>query len=169
MDRLTDVVLEGGGSILDYYGDGLAAFWNAPLDQPDHAAAACATALRMLEEIAAASLDWQSLTERPLVGAAGIHTGLATVGNAGSRRRMKYGPRGAVVNLASRLEGAAKKFDLPVVISSATADRVGNRFQPFRVGRSKLAGIREALDLYSLPIGRSPPRRSANERQTSRL
>lgn len=153
MDRLTDLVLNGGGSILDYYGDGLAAFWNAPLDQPEHAAAACATALRMLEEIAAASLDWLALTERPLVGVAGIHTGLATVGNAGSRRRMKYGPRGAVVNLASRLEGAAKKFDLPLVISSATADRLGERFQPFRVGRSKLAGIRDAADLYSLLVG----------------
>ena len=92
MDRLTDCVFAHLGVIVDYFGDGLCAMWNAPIDQPDHADRACQAALDMLRDLPKLDRHWQSVTGGYVQLGIGIHTGSTLVGNAGSRRRMKYGP-----------------------------------------------------------------------------
>src|SRR4051812_21693517 len=120
LDCMAFAVTKSAGHIIDYFGDGLAAMWNAPADQVDHAQLACDAAVGMLQPLDALSAKWADVIERELAFGIGVHTGLVHVGNTGSRSRTKYGPRGVNVNLASRVEGAAKKIGLPLVLTAAT-------------------------------------------------
>ena len=112
MEALTREILDQGGVVIDYYGDGVSAMWNAPLDVPDHADRACAAALRMLDALSAVSREWQRLLPHPLELGIGIHAGTVQVGNAGTSQRLKYGPRGSAVNIASRVQTAAKRLNV---------------------------------------------------------
>jgi adenylate cyclase len=103
------------------------AFWNAPLDDPDHASHAVGAALRMLEAIE--TLNAELRREAEGKGAAphvlkigiGINTGDCVVGNMGSSRRFDYSVLGDCVNLASRLEGESKNYGVPLLIGEQTA------------------------------------------------
>ena len=87
MDRRTDQVMENGGVIVDFYGDGMEARWNAPMDQANHAARACRAAIGMQGELPALNARWESLLGEPLRIGVGINSGPALVGNAGSSRQ----------------------------------------------------------------------------------
>ena len=139
MDAMTDAVMDRDGVIIDYYGDGLSAMWNAPFDQPNAADLACQAAIEIQRQIEILNQSWESKIGRPLRVGIGIHSGLAQVGNAGSDRRLKYGPRGSTVNLASRLETATKKQGGGILISQSTFDNLATdnvdveRIEPFYV------------------------------------
>jgi class 3 adenylate cyclase len=150
MESLTAAVLDHDGLIIDYYGDGLAAMWNAPADQSEHPELACRAALRMLQVLPAIAHDWASLLDRELRFGIGIHTGVAHVGNTGTQRRSKYGPRGAAVNLTSRIESATKQLDVPLLISGATAKRLSNGFRTHRICRAQMRGFDQPVDLYGI-------------------
>lgn len=161
MDCLTAAVMDHDGLVIDYYGDGLAAMWNAPADQSNHAELACRAGLRMLESVPEIIADWGRVIDQPLQLGVGIHTGPAHVGNAGSTRRMKYGPRGANVNLTSRVEAATKAIGLPLVVTNATAAQLSNRFATHRICRATLPGVEEPLELFS--VAASSANRASNE------
>ncbi|MFO0790356.1 MAG: adenylate/guanylate cyclase domain-containing protein [Pirellulales bacterium] len=149
MDCLTAAVMDHDGLVIDYYGDGLAAMWNAPADQAEHAELACRAGLRMLEAVPEVVADWANVLDRGLQLGVGVHTGPVHVGNAGSTRRMKYGPRGANVNLASRVESATKSIGLPMLITGATARQLSNRIATHRICRARLPGVDDPLELYT--------------------
>ena len=128
LDCLSAAVMDHDGLVIDYYGDGLAAMWNAPADQAEHAELACRAALRMLETLPDVAADWADVLHKDLRLAIGIHSGVVQVGNAGSGRRTKYGPRGPNVHLASRAENATKELDVPLVVTQPVAERLSNRF-----------------------------------------
>jgi adenylate cyclase len=150
MDRLTNSILNHGGGIIDYAGDGLAAMWNAPLDQPDHPAMACRAALAMLGELPALNQTWEPSLGAPLRIGVGVHTGVAQVGNAGSKRRLKYGPRGHAVNLASRVEGATKHLGVPILITSTTQSRLPQSLATRRLGQVRAQGMAAPVELFEL-------------------
>jgi class 3 adenylate cyclase len=150
MEALTDAIVEHGGMVIDYYGDGVSAMWNAPFDQPDHADRASLAALEMLESISRVSDRWRHLLPFPLELGIGIHTGVVQVGNAGTRQRMKYGPRGRAMNLASRVQTAAKRLDVPLLVTDAVRRRVSSRLTALRVCTARLPGIEEPLELFTL-------------------
>jgi adenylate cyclase len=127
MDCLTNEIIAQDGSVIDYFGDGLAAMWNAPVDQADHAERACRAGRGMIESLPEVAADWQGMLEGGhLRLGIGLHTGIVQVGNSGSRRVKKYGPRGATVHLASRVEAATKAIGLPLVLTGATVTRLPN-------------------------------------------
>lgn len=150
MECLTAAVIDHDGLIIDYYGDGLAAMWNAPVDQADHAELACRAALRMFQRLPDISTDWSGVLQQELQLGIGVHTGVAHVGNTGSRRRTKYGPRGANVNLTSRIEAATKKLCVPLIVTEATVRRLSNRFTAHRVCCARVPGVDRPIDLYSV-------------------
>lgn len=125
---LSAAVLDEGGTIDKYIGDGLMAFWNAPLDAPDHADRACAAALAMQRAVAA--LDARMTREAaedgrihmPIRIGVGVNTGLAFVGNMGSEQRLEYSMVGDAVNVAARLEAGTKDLGAPILVSRATAE-----------------------------------------------
>ncbi len=149
MDCLTTEVLAQDGQVIDYFGDGLAAMWNAPEDQADHATRACQTALAMIELLPDVAADWKGLLQRgELRLGIGIHTGIVQVGNSGSRRLKKYGPRGATVHVASRVEAVTKIIGLPLVLSGATTSRLPESIRTYRICCAELPGVDHPLDLF---------------------
>ncbi len=153
MNRLTEAIMAASGVIIDYYGDGLAAMWNAPTDQYSHAELACRAAHAMLAELPAINAAWRESLGQDLALGIGINTGLARVGNAGTQRRIKYGPRGATVNLASRVEGATKRLGVPLLITEQTRRLLPPSIFTRRCLRAQLSGAAAPVDLYEVPRG----------------
>lgn len=127
---MTEAILEHQGTIDKYMGDAIMAFWNAPLDDPDHPRHACAAALDMITRLEALNTGLrdeareQGRTFSPLKIGIGLNTGEACVGNMGSSHRFDYSVIGDNVNIASRLEGQSKTYAVQIVIGEATAQEV---------------------------------------------
>ncbi len=123
---LTRVIQDSGGTIDKYMGDCIMAFWNAPLDVPDHAAKAVQAALAMRAELA--RLNDALAAEAAAAGGApirlgagiGLNTGTASVGNMGSEQRFDYSVIGDTVNIASRLEGLSRAYGVDIVAGEET-------------------------------------------------
>jgi adenylate cyclase len=149
LDCLTEAVLDHHGLVVDYFGDGLMAMWNAPADQPEHAELACRAAFQMLERLPEVTADWVGLTQRDFQLGIGVHTGTVQLGNAGSTLQEKYGPRGPNVHVTSRVEAATKELGVPLLATQPTVERLSKRFAANRVCRASMPGVRP-MDLYAL-------------------
>jgi len=149
---MVDVVFAHGGTLDKYLGDGLMAYFGAPVEQADQALRAVRCALGMQ-----AALD--DLNRRRLGGGAGelkmgigVHTGPAIVGDIGAQSRREFTVIGDAVNVASRIEQLTKDYDLPVLVSATTAAAAGPAM-PFRaIDRVTLRGRSEAVELFA-PLG----------------
>src|SRR4051794_40296369 len=155
MEMLSDCVLNHSGVLVDYIGDELLAMGGAPVVQPDHARLACSAALDMLGSLPALNERWLPILGEPLSIGIGVNTGVARVGNTGSRHKFKYGPLGNTVNLASRVQGATRHLRCPVVVSEHTHDQLNEAFHTRKLCRVRVANSERPLDLYELmPAGR---------------
>ena len=119
------------GTVDKYIGDCIMAFWNAPLDDPDHASHALQAALDMRAELARlnTALAAEAAAGDPsveIVAGIGLNTGPACVGNFGSEQRLEYSAIGDSVNLASRLEGLTRTYGVDIVVGEDTASRAGD-------------------------------------------
>jgi adenylate cyclase len=119
---MTDLLLSHKATIDKYIGDAILAFWNAPLDDPEHHLHAAQAALAMQEELKQLN---QRMIERgdgswpgEVKIGIGLNSGICCVGNIGSERRLSYSLIGDPVNLASRLEGLSKLYGVPIVIGA---------------------------------------------------
>lgn len=148
MDLWTGYVIDSLGAVVDYFGDGLVAFWNAPLEVENHAAMAIRCAARVRESLPELTRKWGPVVGCRLDAGIGISTGLAHVGNCGSQHRIKYGPHGAVVNLAARLEKLTKGLGLPIVISEESALQSEADFLSRRICKAQVSGFEQPVDVY---------------------
>lgn len=142
---LSAAALDQGGTIDKYIGDCVMAFWNAPLDDPDHAVHAATAGLAMLAAIDRLNAEFAAEgSEARLAVGVGINTGACVVGNMGSDRRFDYTALGDAVNYASRLEGASKACGAPLLLSAATvgalAEAGGQKGEGPRVEGQEAAG-----------------------------
>ena len=125
---MTDIIMESGGTIDKYMGDAIMAFWNAPVDEPDHAAQAVGAALTIRARLAELVPEWQAEAAEegralpPVRIGMGLNTGDCVVGNMGSDLRFDYSCLGDTVNTASRLEGQSKMYGMDLVVSEDTAN-----------------------------------------------
>ncbi|WP_417622885.1 CHASE2 domain-containing protein [Parasphingorhabdus sp.] len=124
---LSNIILRHGGTIDKYMGDCVMAFWNAPLDDPDHGLHALEAAREMLEEMDQINRDIQAMlpdgANIPVIRMGiGVNTGTCVVGNMGSDRRFDYSVLGDAVNLASRLEGQCKEQGVDILVGQATVN-----------------------------------------------
>ena len=122
---LSNIILQHGGTIDKYMGDCVMAFWNAPLDDPNHALHALEAAREMLAAMEQINRDIQAMLPAgahiPHIRMGiGVNTGICVVGNMGSDRRFDYSVLGDAVNLASRLEGQCKDQAVDILIGQAT-------------------------------------------------
>src|SRR5438132_2239391 len=150
MGEITTQVRACDGVVVDFAGDGLMAMWNAPADQPDHAALACRAVLAIQAAMPRLSAKWSAVLGGPLELGIGINTGPALVGNTGSQYKFKYAPLGHTVNLASRVEGACKHLGMPALLTGSTRALLGERFALRRLGKVRGVGLSEAADLYAV-------------------
>jgi adenylate cyclase len=131
------------------------AFWNAPLDDPDHAIHAVEASLEMLAALdrlnAQLQAEAETRCETPIalrIGI-GVNTGQCVVGNVGSEQRFDYSALGDAVNLASRLEGASKDLGVPLVIGQATAEQVSERIPLRKLKEITVKGRAEPVLVYA--------------------
>jgi len=123
LSSMSEAILEEDGTLDKFQGDAVMAFWNAPLEQPDHALRACRAALRCEKRLTGLRRQWLDLAGREPKIRIGIHTGPCVVGNMGAKQRFDYTVLGDTANLASRLEGANKVFGTTVLTSMQTWDQ----------------------------------------------
>ncbi|MBI4593143.1 MAG: adenylate/guanylate cyclase domain-containing protein [Candidatus Rokubacteria bacterium] len=123
--ELTDVIQRHGGTVDKFIGDAVMAFWNAPTHQPDHARRAARAARELLDTVTRLNAAWAARGLPRLAMRVGVATGPAVVGNVGSRTKFNYTVMGDTVNLASRLEGAAKAYDTSSLVAGATVSAAG--------------------------------------------
>jgi adenylate cyclase len=156
---LTNAILDRSGTIDKYMGDAIMAFWNAPLDDAAHEANACEAALDMLERLRVLNDERKQEAESdgkvfiPIKIGIGINTGKCVVGNMGSDLRFQYSVLGDSVNLASRLEGQTKSYDVPILIGTRTAEAVKDRFAILELDCITVKGKTEPEVVYTI-LGR---------------
>lgn len=150
MERLTECILREDGVVVDYAGDGILAMWNAPVTQPDHAGRACRAGQAMLEVLPELNERWSATAQTALSLGIGINTGNALVGNTGSKTRLKYGPHGFAVNLASRVQSATKQLGEPLLLTEAVCAALGSASPTCEAGRVTLAGVQGEVPLFRL-------------------
>ena len=148
LTAMTDIVMDEGGTVDKYEGDAIIAFWNAPLDQPDHAARALRAALRCQDRLAELRPAFRERVGTDLVMRIGLNTGPAVVGNMGSHSRFDYTMLGDAVNLAARLEGLNKQFGTRVMVTGALLEAAGDAFAARELGRVVVVGRSEPVAVY---------------------
>jgi adenylate cyclase len=152
LDAMTKIILNNNGTIDKYMGDCIMAFWNAPLDCPNHAELAVKSAIEI--EIKTDELR-RRYSEQGLpainVGT-GVNTGDCIVGNMGSESRFDYSVIGDAVNLAARLEAKAARHELleyKTIISSFTKDQLPEEYKCKEIGSINVKGKEELITIYS--------------------
>ena len=120
LTRMTDIIINNGGTIDKFMGDCIMAFWNAPLDDGQHAEHAVKAALEMQEELEILNAELISEGLPNINIGIGINTGEALVGNMGSNQRFDYSVIGDAVNLASRLESSSKTLGKTLIVGEDT-------------------------------------------------
>jgi len=120
LSAMSEILFRYGATIDKYIGDSIMAFWGAPLAQADHAQRAVLSSFDMHRKIELLSGQFiKKGWPGPKMGI-GMHTGMMNVGNMGSRHRIAYTVVGDAVNLASRLEGLTRVYNVPTIVSEAT-------------------------------------------------
>ncbi|NRR29092.1 adenylate/guanylate cyclase domain-containing protein [Oxalobacteraceae bacterium] len=149
LECLTAPVLAAHGTLDKFTGDGLVAFWGAPLPVADHADCALDAAAAILTAVAAFNRRRAGAGLAPLRVRIGIESGMALAGDFGSSARSIYTAVGDSVNVASRLETAARDYPHDIVVGPGTA-ALSRRHQLIRIGETMLRGKQTLTTLYTL-------------------
>ncbi len=150
LSPMTRIVFEEKGTLDKYIGDAVMAFWNAPLEQPDHAVRACRAAWSMLQKLEELKAKWRSENYPEFDIGVGINTGPMIVGNMGSDVRVDYTVMGDAVNLASRLEGTNKEYETRVIVGEGSYPHVKDHVMLRRLGAVRVKGKRKPVRIYEL-------------------
>ncbi|QEG00714.1 Adenylate cyclase 2 [Stieleria maiorica] len=152
MTELSQCVIDSDGVLVNYMGDEVFAMWGAPGDQQDHALRAIACAKRMLAAIEELRSRWGNVLPQKFGAGIGINTGLALVGNVGSRQKFQYGPLGNTVNLSSRLQSATKQLGVACLAGESTVRAAGCIDQSRRLAKLSVVGIEHCIDVYEITL-----------------
>jgi adenylate cyclase len=150
MTAMTEKIIENNGTLDKYIGDAQMAFWNAPLDEPNHAKMAVRTALQMMESLDAFNKEIEAEGVPAFGMGLGINTGVVVVGNMGSRQRFDYTCLGDSVNLASRLEGQSKPYGVKIILGPLTAEQVKDEYPVVELDCIAVKGKKVGVKIYTL-------------------
>jgi len=150
LSDMTDIILEEGGTLDKYEGDAIIAFWNAPLEQPDHALRACRAVLRCQRKLEERREEFRERTGALLLMRIGMNTGTVVEGNMGSKKRFDYTMLGDAANLAARLEGANKAFDTYIMVADDTRKQAESQFAWRRMGLIRVVGRTTPVTVYEI-------------------
>ena len=146
-------IFQRDGTIDKFMGDAILAFWNAPVDQPNHAELALQSVLAIRQALDTENAVRDQQGKPPIKVGAGLETGICSVGNFGSDIRFDYTAIGSTVNMAARLESATKITNCPVLLGPGFARRHASGIE--RVGNLELAGFAEPIEVFT-PDGMKP-------------
>lgn len=151
LEEMSSIILNCGGTIDKFEGDAIIAFWNAPIDIPNHSVMALEAAVKCQERLKELEQDYIEKIGRPMWTRIGLNTGDAIVGNMGCKNRFDYTMLGDSVNLASRLEGLNKQFGTYIMCSENTkleAEKFGINLKFREIGKVQVVGKKEAVKVF---------------------
>jgi len=150
MTAMTTKIIDNEGTLDKYIGDAQMAFWNAPLDDKDHALNAVKTGLEMLGDLDEFNKEIAKENIPAFGMGLGINTGNVVVGNMGSRQRFDYTCLGDSVNLASRLEGQSKPYGVKLILGQRTAELVKDNYSVIELDNIAVKGKKEGVKIYTI-------------------
>lgn len=154
---MSQVIMEEGGTVDKFEGDGIMALFGAPVSQTDHAVRAARAALKMRVKLIQLLEKWK--TDPPLPGGepkpqidfrCGMSSGEAIVGNMGSTERFDYTALGDVVNLGARLESQNKEYETHIMMSEKTRDLIKEQFETRQLDIIQVMGKTEPVKVFEL-------------------
>lgn len=155
----SDAILEHGGTLVAYLGDGFLAAFGAPIEVDDHADRALATAREMIDVRLPRFNGWlreNGIGDGVRMGV-GLNSGPFMSGNVGSLRRLEYTVHGDTVNTASRIEGLTKTLGPPILLSESTRAALLSPPADLRpVGEVDIRGRQAAVRLWTIDGDESP-------------
>ena len=144
---VTDIVLDQGGMLDKYTGDGIMAVFGAPVECRDHARAACEVILAFRQE----RVNEMIPSKRGnILTRIGISSGPVVVGNLGSERRMDFTAIGDTVNLSARLEGVNKAYGTTNMLSEQTWEQVKDEYFFRELDRIRVKGKSRPIRVFTL-------------------
>jgi len=149
-DELSKIILVNQGTIDKYIGDSIMAFWNAPLDDHNHAYHACITALRCQNFLEKFNKKCRETNSPEFCSRFGLNTGEVLVGNIGTNERMNYTILGDAVNIASRLESTNKIYHTHIIISEKVYQVVKDSFLVRPLDIVEVKGKKKKIKIYEL-------------------
>jgi adenylate cyclase len=150
MTAMTRKIIDNNGTLDKYIGDAQMAFWNAPLDDKDHAINAVKTGLEMLDDLDRFNEEITKEGIPPFGMGLGVNTGVVVVGNMGSEQRFDYTCLGDSVNLASRLEGQSKNYGVRIVLGQRTAELVKDTYPVVEMDTIAVKGKTQGVKVYTV-------------------
>jgi adenylate cyclase len=150
MTAMTAKIIENEGTLDKYIGDAQMAFWNAPLDDINHAKNAVRTGLQMMGSLDAFNKEVTAEGIPAFGMGLGINTDTVVVGNMGSIQRFDYTCLGDGVNLASRLEGQSKPYGVKIVLGSKTAEYIQDEYFVLELDCIAVKGKKEGVNIYTV-------------------
>jgi len=140
LTAMTDIIEAHGGFVDKYIGDAIVAVFGAPLDDPGHAHQAVSAALHCRDRLVEMQGSFDLPDDITVAARIGLNSGIALVGNIGSRRRFNYTVMGDTVNLAARLESINKAYGTSIMVSAETATACDDTIVFREVDRVRVVG-----------------------------
>ena len=160
LTAMSEAILDHGGTLVAYMGDGIMAVFGAPLQQDDHADRALAAAREMLARVEGWN-EWlreQGLHEGGFKMGIGLNSGPVMSGNVGSERRLEYTALGDTTNTAARLEGMTKGTPYQLYVADSTYRMLQRPVDDLvQVGEAEVRGRIAKVLLWSLADAPAPP------------
>jgi class 3 adenylate cyclase/ABC-type nitrate/sulfonate/bicarbonate transport system substrate-binding protein len=150
LEEVSRAISEEGGTVDKFIGDGVMAFWNAPVERPDHVLRACAGALRAARRMERVNDAWEAEGRPRIRIRIGLNCASVLVGNVGSSARLSYTALGDGVNVAARLEGINKVFGTTICISDSIYDQVQAEILARPLKRVQVKGRKTEFMIYEL-------------------
>jgi class 3 adenylate cyclase/ABC-type nitrate/sulfonate/bicarbonate transport system substrate-binding protein len=150
LEEVSSAISEEGGTVDKFIGDGVMAFWNAPIKRPDHVLRACAAALRAARRMERVNDAWEEEGRPRIHLRIGLNCANVLVGNVGSSNRLSYTALGDGVNVAARLEGINKQFGTTICISDSIYDQAQADLLARPIKRVQVKGRKTEFMIYEL-------------------
>jgi class 3 adenylate cyclase len=150
LEEVSSAISEEGGTVDKFIGDGVMAFWNAPVQRPDHVLRACAGALRAARRMERINDAWEAEGRPRIHIRIGLNCANVLVGNVGSSTRLSYTALGDGVNVAARLEGINKLFGTTICISDSIYDQTKADILARPLKRVQVKGRKTEFMIYEL-------------------
>ncbi len=150
LEEVSAAISEEGGTVDKFIGDGVMAFWNAPVERPDHVLRACAAAVRAARRMERVNDAWEAEGRPRIHIRIGLNCANVLVGNVGSSSRLSYTALGDGVNVAARLEGINKQFGTTICISDSIYDQAKADLLARPIKRVQVKGRKTEFMIYEL-------------------